>query len=328
MTSADQPLVSVVISILNGELYIEEAILSVLNQTYGELELIVINDGSTDKTADVVQSTISRFSNRQITFVSRENRGMCRSLNEGLEISRGKYFAYVGADDIWAPKKLEIQVAELERTGDAAAFSDCLVINSSGEVQNRYGERFPYHGGDIYQDLLWCKFQPASPTNLFRRETLDVVGNFDESHIWEDRDMWIRIAKDNRVVYIDKPLASYRVHGKNGSATNMENIYKYGLQSLDAAVRRDPSLVPIRRSLKAEIDAKQAGAYFETLQMGKARHYAVKALLERPANTGAWRSLLLSLFGAGLVSRIREKRRKNNYSNGLQVDREDHSANN
>lgn len=309
----EQPLVSVVIPVLNAELYIEEAIRSVLDQTYKNIELTVVDDGSNDDTLAVVRSTFESYPHRSINLISRENRGMCRSLNEGLAISSGKYFAYVGADDVWAPRKIELQVAELERTGHAAAFSDCFVINAAGDIQNRFGEGFDYHGGQIYEDLLWCRFQPCSPTNLFRREVIDAIGNFNEEHIWEDRDMWLRIAKDNKVAYLDEPLASYRVHGKNGSSTNLENIYKYALQSLDAAIVRDPSLVRLERKLRAELDARQAGACFEALQMGQARRYAVKALKVRPGLLRAWRSLVFSLLGVRVVSWFRKKRRKINF---------------
>ncbi len=309
MSLEKKPTVSVVIPVFNAELYINQTILSVLGQTLPNLELIIVNDGSTDATADVVSSTISAFADGRSTFISRENRGMCASLNQGLALARGKYFAYVGADDIWDPEKLRLQVAELDQTGHAAAFSDCNVIDADGEFISRYGEQFPYRGGNIYYDLIWGKFQPASPTNLFRRDVLESVGRFDESQIWEDRDLWIRIAKDHSVSYIDRPLASYRVHNANGSTTNLDNMYKYALQVLDAAVARDPSLAPDVPRLRAGIDASMAGTFFEKLQMSEARRYAVKALLQRPDSRPAWRALLLSTLGAGTVKRIRERRR-------------------
>lgn len=310
MNAGVSPLVSVVIPVFNAELFIEAAIASVLSQTFENLELLIIDDGSTDKTLDVVNSTVRRFPGRRITVISRENRGLSRTLNQGLELTTGKYWAYLGADDIWHTQKLEKQVAELESSGFAAAFSDCLVIDAGGNLMSRYGAQFPYHGGDIYRDLVWCKFQPASPTNLYRRDALESVGRFNEDQLWEDRDLWIRLAKDNNIAYIDEPLASYRVHAQNGSSVNLDNMYKYSIQCLDAAVGRDPELAPSYAGLRADIDAFQSAAFFEKLEMRDARRFAVKAIRKRPFNRLAWRTFILSLLGKQTVAKIRGKRRK------------------
>ncbi|HVF47855.1 MAG TPA: glycosyltransferase [Pyrinomonadaceae bacterium] len=309
MKSEVKPVVSVVIPTRNAGLYVRETIFSVLNQTFEDLELIIVDNGSTDNTAEVVEATIADFADRPITFFSREDRGLCASLNEGLALSRGEYFSYVGADDVWEPDKLEVQVAELTKTGLPAAYSDCTIIDGDGKKLGRYSEQYAYHGGDIYEDLIWARFQPASPTNLFRRETVAAVGGFDQSQVWEDRDLWIRIAKDNEVVYTEWPLAAYRVHANNCSTSNLDSMYEYAIQVLDAAVTRDPALVPDKPRLRAAIDAQMAGAYFEKLQMSEARRYAVKALLQRPDSRLAWRTFLLSTLGAGNVKRFRDKRR-------------------
>lgn len=304
------PLVSVVIPTRNAGLYVRETILSVLNQTLSDIELIIVDNGSTDDTAEVVNSTISLFDDRKITFFSREDRGLCASLNEGLALSRGKFFAYVGADDTWEAEKLEVQVAELEKTGFAAAYSDCMIIDADGALIGRYSEQYPYHGGDIYHDLVWNRFQPASPTNLFSRHVLESVGGFDQSQIWEDRDLWLRIAKNYKVVYTDRPLASYRVHADNCSTLDLDNMYKYSIQVLDATIRRDPSLEGKRRRLMADIDGFLAAAHYEKLEMGKARRYALRSLFGHPANRNAWRALVLSILGGSNVGRLRERRRQ------------------
>lgn len=309
MKSETKPVVSVVIPTRNAGLYVRETILSVLNQTFADLELIIVDNGSTDNTAEVVDATIAPFADRPITFFSREDRGLCASLNEGLALSRGEYFSYVGADDIWEPDKLEVQVAELTKRGLAAAYSDCTIIDAGGNKLGRYSEQYAYHGGDIYDDLIWARFQPASPTNLFRREAVASVGGFDQSQVWEDRDLWIRIAKDNEVVYTERPLASYRVHANNCSTSNLDSMYEYAIQVLDAAVARDPELLPHKPRLRAAIDAQMAGAYFEKLQMADARRYALKALFQRPDSGLAWRTFLFSTLGAGNVKRIRDRRR-------------------
>jgi glycosyltransferase involved in cell wall biosynthesis len=308
MEQSRKPLVSIVIPVLNAASYIHDAIKSVINQSFGDWELIVINDGSTDGTVGVVEQTIKDFPQSCITFISRENKGVCRTLNEGFELCRGKYFAYLGADDIWDERKLELQVAELEQTNFGAAFSDCWVIDADGRILSRYGEQYPYHGGDIYPDVVWARFQPASPTVLFLRDAIDSVGRFVEDHKFEDRDLWIRISRHYQVAYIDCPLAYYRVHDAN-SSSNLECMYLYALDVLERTIADDPSLEPYRGRLIAEINAAQAGAYFEKLNMSQARRYAFETLKQRPNSALAWRSLVLSMLGERAVRWAREKRR-------------------
>jgi glycosyltransferase involved in cell wall biosynthesis len=311
------PIVSVVIPVLNAGAFIRESILSVLGQSLDDIELIIINDGSTDDTERIVNDTVAEFPKRRITVISRENKGVSRTLNEGLARSRGAYFAYLGADDIWHELKLELQVELLERTGLAAAYSDCWVINENGEITDRYGSQYAYRGGDIYRDIVWARFQPPSPTVLFRRSALESVGGFNEEHIAEDRDVWIRIARRYEIAYINKPLGFYRVHRTNTSA-NLEHTYEYSMQVLNSTLQDDPSLIRYGHRLRAQLDAFQSGAYYEKLKFQPARRYAVKAILQYPAETRAWRTLIFSLLGKNFVESIRNRRRAKHAKQALQ----------
>lgn len=307
MTS--KPLVSVVIPVFNGERFIAETIRSVFKQTYRNLELIVVNDGSTDRTVEVVSECCSSIDIQRFKLLSFENRGVCAALNKGLNVAKGEFFAYIGADDLWDARKLERQVEVLEATNSVAIFSDCYVIDAEGKILSRYGEQYPYRGGYIYEDLIWTKFQPASPTHLFRLATIKDIGGFNEEHIWEDRDLWIRITKDFRVEYIDQPLASYRIHGMNGSTGNLENMYKYSMQVIEAAVKRDADLLPHKARMEANIRAHLAASYYERLDLHSAFKTAALAVKEDPSNSLAWRTLLFSLLGKKVVSTFRRFRR-------------------
>lgn len=318
MKKMQSPLVSVIIPALNADKFIAETIKSVLGQSMNDIELIVINDGSTDETQKVVEATFAEYSDSRLTLISRENRGMCRSLNEGLALSSGKYFAYVGADDVWDTRKLEIQVEELERTGLLACYTDCFVINAPGQIVTRLGLQYPYRGGDIYYDLVRARFQPPSPTNLFRRDLVERIGNFNESHIWEDRDFWIRIARDHEVVFVDSPMASYRIHSSNGSLGNLDNMYRYAHQVLDAAIERDPGLAAWRTRLMADIDAFQAASNYEKLDLAKARKFALASLRQNPFGRLAWRTFVLSFLGKAMISKVRSSRRS---KQGVEVQR-------
>jgi alpha-1,3-rhamnosyltransferase len=303
------PLVSVVIPVLNAAKFVRAAILSVLEQSFRDLELIVINDGSNDGTEEVIERTLKEHDDDRATFISRENKGVCRTLNEGLSLSKGKYFAYLGADDIWQVRKLEIQMAELERTNFEAVYSDCWVIDSQGNIVSRYGDQYPYRGGSIYEDIVWSRFQPASPTVLFKRDAIESVGRFNETHIAEDRDLWLRIAKSYKVAYVDEALAYYRVHDSNTSL-DLEKSYKYALQVLESTIANDPGLETSRGLLKANVDAFHSAAHFQKLQMSEARRFALAALRINPTNPIALRTLTLSFLGKSTTAWFRERRRR------------------
>ncbi|MBV9217225.1 MAG: glycosyltransferase [Acidobacteria bacterium] len=297
------------IPVFNCERYIAETIDSVLAQRNVSIQLIVVNDGSTDGTNSVVRQAFDRYQGRDVTLVSGENRGICAALNEGLRIADGEFFAYLGADDIWHPEKCALQVQELKNSGREAVYSDCFVIDAVGTPLYLYSSVFPFRGGNIYEDLLWARFRPPSPTHLLTAAIVRAIGGFDETQLAEDLDMWLRIAKDHEVGYIPKPLASYRTHVANMSK-DLETLHKYTIQALDSAVRRDPAIAPLRSKLRAELDSGRAASHLEALEMDAARHYALRALKRRPTSVKALRTLALSCLGKTVVRRARSITRR------------------
>src|SRR3989442_13154067 len=125
------PRVSVVIPSYNHAQFVGAAIDSVLAQTLSDFELIIIDDGSKDDSVETIQRRLSQLNDDRVRLVARENRGLCRTLNEGLLMARGRYFAYLGSDDLWEPTKLEKQVDLLGSAGenDASPFTDCHIID-------------------------------------------------------------------------------------------------------------------------------------------------------------------------------------------------------
>lgn len=309
-----QPLVSVVIPSYNHAPYIEATIASVLAQTYRNLELLVIDDGSTDDSVERIARLLEERRDARATLVARENRGLCRTLNEGLRRAAGKYFAYLGSDDLWEAEKLARQVAALEAAHDervGAAFGDCYVIDSEGRRLDRYGRQYKYRGGDIYRDLLLMDYLPPSPTNFFRRDKLVAVGGFNEDVKIEDYEAWLRLTRQFHVAYVPEVVASFRVHKTNTSSNYPERMLVANCHALRMAFEADPTLpFWVRRHAIARQHAGVATVYYNALDLGRARREAFQSLVLYPFEGRAWRVLLPSLLGTTVVNSLRDRRRR------------------
>ena len=194
--------VSVIIPAYNAERYIREAIDSVLNQTFKDFEIIVIDDGSTDNTSKILES----YGNK-IRWKSQENKGQASAQNEGIKIAKGDYLAYLDADDIYFPKILETQVKYLDKHSDAGlVYSDYYQIDDKKILKIAKSQPFDYLL--LLQNNYICK-----STVMHRRECLVCANLFDESiNGRDDWDMWVRISEKFKAGYINKPLVKYRVH--------------------------------------------------------------------------------------------------------------------
>lgn len=217
------PLVSVIIPAYNHEQYVGACLKSVIEQSYRNIEIIVINDGSTDNTEEEILS-LTQNSERNINFISKENEGVCKTLNLGLSIAKGKYIAFLASDDMWVHNRIEKQVCFLEKNCNVGfIFSDSKFVFNEVVSVSRYSDyktvlnkifSKPYTIKDIYYDLLLENFISAI-TVLVRKKCIDEVGVFDSNIAFEDYDMWLRLSKKFPVAYIPEPLALYRIHTKN-----------------------------------------------------------------------------------------------------------------
>ena len=217
-------LVSVIMPAFNHELYIEEALQSIGNQTHKNIELIVINDGSTDRTAQMIEEYIKKNSDKNIKYLNKRNEGVCKTLNKGLEISTGDYIAFLASDDLWLPDRLAIQLEFMENNKNIGmVFADTWFLNFTSKTNSKWSDYKPqiknyFKNGiqntDLYALLLTQPLVPAL-TVLIRKQVLLEVGFFDEDLVYEDHDLWLRIAMNYPVGYIHQPLAFYRIHGAN-----------------------------------------------------------------------------------------------------------------
>ena len=192
--------ISVVIPTFNRVDRLEMTLQSVLDQTFAPLEIIVVDDGSSDGTDAML---MARFGDR-IRYHYQENRGVSHARNVGVELSRGNWIAFLDSDDQWLPDKLQLQVAAIQSNPE---YGFC----HTNEIWIRNGKRVnPMNkhdksGGYIYQKCLpLCVVSPSSV--LIKRQVFNDIGNFDESlPVCEDYDYWLRYCASYPVLYIDSP---------------------------------------------------------------------------------------------------------------------------
>ncbi|MEC4819458.1 MAG: glycosyltransferase [Scytonema sp. PMC 1069.18] len=207
-------LISVIIPAFNGEKTIFYTIESIINQTYKNLEIIVVNDGSTDSTLEIVK----RFSDCRLHILSYSQTGVAASRNRGLNKANGKFVSFIDADDLWTPEKLEDQFKVLQEHPQAAvAYSWTDYIDGEGKFV-KSGQRVTATG-DVYNQLLLGNFLENGSNPLIRREAMDTVGGFDESlAATQDWDMWLRLAACYEFVVVPKAQISYRISANSMSA--------------------------------------------------------------------------------------------------------------
>jgi len=231
----NRPTISVIIPVFNGEITIKETIKSVLNQTFQNFEIIVINDGSQDKTLDIIES----FNYPTIKVFSYTNRGPAVSRNRGLDHASGEFITFLDADDLWTPDKLEAQLNALHANPQAAvAYSWTDYINKFGQFL--YPDERIAETGDVYAKLLVNNFLHNGSNPLIRRQALQEIGYFDES-LWgsEDWDMWLRLAARYPFTVVPYPHNLYRI-SEYSVSSNIETQAKECLKVIEKAFAQAP----------------------------------------------------------------------------------------
>lgn len=203
--------ISVIIPAYNAEKHLEDAILSVLAQTFQAFEIIVVDDGSIDNTAKVAKKY-------DVKYLYQENEGASAARNRGIKAADGDYVAFLDSDDLWMPGKLEKQVALLRNSNYGMIYCDMSHVVEGKTIYKSYLRERKYKfvgSGKIFQGLLQENFI-FTPTVLIKREVIDIVGGFDEHYkICEDYKMWLKIAENHEMGFIDEPLVVRRRHEGN-----------------------------------------------------------------------------------------------------------------
>lgn len=201
------PLVSVIIPAYNSAHYLTGAVDSILAQTFTDFEILVIDDGSTDDTGQVM----ARYG-APVRYIRQPNSGVAAARNRGIAESQGRYVAFLDADDTWMPQKLERQVRALEAGGGSGVcYSAFTVVNSDLKfLFNRHSQRQATALEDL---LLRGNVVGSICTVLCERSLLENAGGFDPAFSQcADWDLWVRLAVQTEFLYVDEPLVTYRQH--------------------------------------------------------------------------------------------------------------------
>lgn len=230
------PSISVIVPAYNASRTIQETIESVFNQTCSDFELLVINDGSQDTTAEIV----SNIQDPRLKLFSYSNAGVSAARNRGLAKASGEFVAFLDADDLWTPDKLAAQLAALQANPQAAvAYSWVDNIDESGHFLSS-----GWHicaSGDIHAQLLMGNFIQSCSNNLIRREALSTVGGFEESlSPAEDWDIWLRLASRYPFVALPQIHVLYRRSG-NSASSNLSKLATGSLKVIERNCAQSPS---------------------------------------------------------------------------------------
>ena len=219
-------LVSVIVPCYNQARFLSEAIESILQQEYSMLEVIVIDDGSSDDTAGVATSY------RDVRFIRQSNQGLSKARNKGLIESRGEYVTFLDADDRLLPRAIETGVRALDQNPDwALVYGHYRYIDANGDILPVPARR-PVIIEDSYEGLLRHNFICMHGAVMYRRAVLELVGGFNPSlRFCEDYDLYLRIARLFPIGSHDELVAEYRIHGQAASR-NHAGMLKTGIKVL------------------------------------------------------------------------------------------------
>ncbi len=256
MNGTAAPLVSVILPTYNMGKYVGGAIESIQRQTIADLELHVIDDGSKDDTREAVAPYLK---DPRIHYHYKPNGGLSSARNAGLALCRGRYIGLIDADDLWLPKKLELQLPLFERhPGCGIVYGVLRRMDGAG---NTYDEnRPPMHDGHITQELFQFNFIPVG-TAVFTREAAAIAGGFDERlRMAEDWDFWLRLSVTQTFYHVDEAVYLYRVW-EGQMSRNWRGRYDAAFDIMRRFMAANPGLIRPEVLRKALYSSYQHRAY-------------------------------------------------------------------
>jgi glycosyltransferase involved in cell wall biosynthesis len=207
------PRVTVICLCYNHERFVREAINSVLHQSYKNIQLIVVDDASTDKSKEIIERMARENKDIELVLL-KENQGNCKAFNRGLALAQGEFLIDFAADDVLLPNRIAVGIAHFENVSAryGVQFSDAAIIDEEGNPCGLHSERFTHTvpQGDIYKNLISTYFING-PSMMVRKKVFDMLGGYDETLAYEDFDFLIRSSREFNFFYVPEMLVKTRI---------------------------------------------------------------------------------------------------------------------
>lgn len=291
MNHAEQniPLISVVIPAYNAENYIHATLDSVFNQSYKNIEVIVVDDGSKDST----QAILAAYPHN-VEVIKTENKGVSHARNTGIDAARGEWIAFVDSDDIWLPSKLEEQFIAIGECQWSHCDSVYIGENQSGDIKRSDYSHIPK--GNVFEELIVENFITTSSI-LITKSLLNKYGKFDETlACLEDWKLWIDIAHENPIAYCDKSLLEYRVYS-GSTSRKARSVMPIHIELIDKIFKALPANTHYKElKKKAKIKSLTICSYIaeEAQDYRFSLYCSYKAWIEAPLSKTTLRRLAAS----------------------------------
>lgn len=286
-----ESLISIIIPCYNGEKFIREAIESVFNQSYENWELIIVDDGSIDKSKDIVRQYIR---DKRVKLVENEcNKGIPKTKNRGLLIAKGEYVAFLDQDDIWMRHKLESQLRLFEQDDEVG-----LVCTGMIFTDENMKSRDIFNGFDDVDQQKLLKNLYLSPINssslmMVKQECFSRAGTFDEDiKGWDDYEFLMRIATKFRIKYIRRPLVKKRVHSKSAQLT--PTVFNETRKVFERVLTLHPSLKTYESTKEVTLLFNKSIELLKEGKMGLVRKKLKKAMRIKPLYLKIWVLYMIS----------------------------------
>lgn len=296
--------ISVLMPVYNAEPYVAEAVESVLNQTFTDFEFIIINDGSTDSSLEILQKYASQ--DTRIKLISRENRGLIITLNEGLALARGTLIARMDADDINCIDRFEKQLDYLN------SYPNCVAVGTKTQLIDDENDALCFMGEHESHEEIDSRHirgiggMIIHPSAMIQRAAMISIGGYLDSYPHaEDVDFWLRLAEYGELANLPEVLFKYRQHfesvGYKHRLTQIESVRKaVKAACLRRGIDFDPNTIVERKYIvpkKCEIYSKWAWWSLNAGNTKTARKYALKAVLLSPLTFANWKTIVCAVRG-------------------------------
>lgn len=281
----NNPLVTIAIPSYNHSSFVETAIRSVWKQTYRPIELIVVDDGSTDGSYKKIAEMQER-SPISMSVFQQENKGLTATLNCILSHANGTYFGIVASDDMLITQHTQALVTALETTeidNVAFAYADVEIMNSDGtQTGRRQLESRNPKSGDVFFDLVSRKYFPQGCANLYKTNALRIVGGFDERFIGEGWSLYLRLAAKFNAIYVDKPLSFYRVGSGSLNLQLEERLDEFETILNEALEQRPDISRKCERDIWSQFYTSIADSFYALGNFPKSFKYIIKSAKTYP----------------------------------------------